>query len=93
MLQVQAVLIMFLHTDWAWANPGYALLLLFPVYSLINSRQIVCNVTKMEMSILPLSCYWFTLFSVNRYAVYFLPRLEQYARAQQMDGSLLLVEE
>ena len=70
---------MFLHTDWAWANPGYAILLMFPVYTLVNSRQIVCNISQMRMAVVPLSCYWFSLFSVNKYAVKFVPDLMPYA--------------
>ena len=59
---------MFFFSDWAWQNTGHAVLLLFPVYSLVNSRQIVCNVTGMQMSRVPLCCLWFSLFGVNRAA-------------------------
>ena len=66
-----AIWIMFTCSDWAWDHPGYAVLILFPAYSLINSKQIVCNFTKMRMQLIPGSFLWFLLFPINRYAVRF----------------------
>ena len=63
-----SVTLLFTQTEWASANPSLACLLLFPSYSLICSRQIICNVTKMEMETLPRIFLWFLLFPLNRLA-------------------------
>ena len=84
----------FAVTEWAWVNPGYALLLMFPAYSLVNSQQIVCNFTKMNMKLIPGSFFWFLLFPINRYAIQFVPALKPYSRGfKSDDGSLLLLYE
>ena len=40
-----AIYLMFTQTEWAAANPSLACLVLVPGYSLMSSRQIICNVT------------------------------------------------
>ena len=90
---IAAFLLTFAVTEWAWANPGHQLLLMFPAYSLVNSKQIVCNVTKMEMPKIPGSFFWFLLFPLNRFAIEFMPDLQQYSTAQRNDGKLLLLPE
>jgi hypothetical protein len=62
-------------SDWAWANPGYVIIMTFPIISLINSRQIVCNVTKMKMKILPKVTLWYLLFPLNRVLPAIIPSL------------------
>jgi hypothetical protein len=62
-------------SDWAWANPGYVIIMTFPIISLINSRQIVCNVTKMKMEILPKVTLWYLLFPLNRVLPAIIPSL------------------
>jgi hypothetical protein len=52
-------------TSWAWSFPGYAHLMMVPVVSIINSRQIVCNVTDMKMDNFPKVTLWYLLFPVN----------------------------
>ena len=47
----------------------------------------------MRMAIVPLSCYWFSLFSINKYAVKFIPDLKPYAMSQEKDGTPLLIKE
>ena len=37
--------LLFTVTDWAWTHPGYVVMLTAPTISLINCRQIICNVT------------------------------------------------
>lgn len=37
--------LVYTYSEWAWHNTGYVILMLTPVISLINCRQIVCNVT------------------------------------------------
>jgi hypothetical protein len=37
-----------------------------PVIGLINSRQIVCSVTKMNMNKIPKTTLWYLLFPLNR---------------------------
>ena len=59
-------------TDWGWTNTGYATILIFPVFSLMSSRQIVCNFTKQYLDPIPKSCFWFLLFPLNKYIVSFL---------------------
>ena len=93
LLHISATAMIFLFSDWAWDNPGYALFLMFPTYSLINSRQIVCNFTEMKMEIVPQSIFWFTLFQHNRYSLNYLPALAQYSSGQLKDGTKLLVKE
>ena len=85
--------IMYSMTEWAWTQPGYALILVFPAFCLINSKQIVCNFTKMDMATIPGSFFWFALFPLNRYAISLLPCLESYATASMSDGTPLLVPE
>lgn len=63
-----ATYLLFAETVWAFANPSLACLLLFPGYSLMCSRQIVCNFTEMECDPLPKSFLWFLLFPLNRRA-------------------------
>ena len=75
LFQYAAFTILYTVTDWAWINPGYALLIMFPTYSLVNSKQIVCNFTKMNMSLIPASSTWFLLFPINKYAVKLFPKL------------------
>ena len=84
---------LFLTTDWAWENPGHAMILLFPAYSLINSKQIVCNFTHMKMNLIPGSFLWFLLFPVNRYAIALIPALEPYSRGFLADGTSVLLTE
>ena len=85
--------IMYTMTDWAWTNPGYALILVFPAFCLINSQQIVCNFTKMDMAIIPGSFFWFLLFPLNRFSITLLPTLTKYSQAQMSDGTPLLIPE
>jgi len=54
-------------TDWAWSHSGYVTLMTIPVISLVNSRQIVCNVTEMEMDTFPKITLWYVLFPINKY--------------------------
>ena len=75
---IGAIWILFTFTDWAWINPGYAVMILFPAYSLINSKQIVCNFTKMKMELIPTIFFMFLLFPINRFAIRFVPALEPY---------------
>jgi len=56
-------------TDWGWTHTGYACMLLFPVFSLMSSRQIVCNFTKMKLDPFPKSTLYFLLFPLNKYIV------------------------
>jgi len=83
----------FAVTEWAWDNPGHALLLMFPAFSLVNSKQIVCNVTKMEMAKIPGSFFWFLLLPLNRYALELMPQLEKHSRGFRRDGKLILLPE
>ena len=53
-------------SDWAWDNAGFMTLLSAPTISLINSRQIVCNVTHMPMSCVPKVTLWYLPFPLNR---------------------------
>jgi len=39
------IYLIYAYTDWAWQNTGYVILMTTPIISLINCRQIVCNVT------------------------------------------------
>ena len=39
---------MFGNSEWAHQHPMLALLLLMPSFSMINSKMIVCTVTKMK---------------------------------------------
>ena len=61
-----AILVLFGTTEWAQENPGLGLLFLTPGYSIVASRQIVCNFTKMKMDPFPKSFLWFFLFPLNR---------------------------
>ena len=64
-----ATFVLFTQSEWAFASPSWACVLLFPGYSLMCSRQIVCNFTEMECDPLPKSFLWFLLFPLNRKAV------------------------
>jgi hypothetical protein len=63
-----AVWIMFKETEWAFANPALACLVLVPGFSLVSSRQIICNVTQMDSDPVPKTFLWFILFHFNRHA-------------------------
>ena len=78
---VGAFWIMYTMTEWAWINPGYALILVFPAFCIINSQQIVCNFTKMDMELIPGLFFWFGLFPLNRYAISIIPGLAKYSQA------------
>jgi len=60
---------LFSQTEWAFQNPALACLVVIPAYSLMCSRQIVCNVTEMECESVPKSFFWFLLFPLNRRAI------------------------
>lgn len=68
---------MFKWSDWAWLNPGYVIIMTFPVISLINSRQIVCNVTKMKMDVIPKVTLWYLAFPINRIVPSYYPEFSQ----------------
>ena len=59
-------ILIFGWSNWAWNNSGYVIVMMTPVISLINSRQIVCNVTKMSMDPIPMSTLWYLMFPLNR---------------------------
>lgn len=80
----------FNFTDWAWSHAGYVTIMMIPVFSLINSRQIVCNVTDMNMDWFPKSTLWYLLFPINR----LLPKYVHVATsAVALDGSHLVLNE
>jgi len=80
----------FQYTDWAWAHAGYVTLMTIPVISLINSRQIVCNVAGMEMDCFPKCTLWYLLFPINR----LLPKYVQVpTKAVGLNGDSLMFEE
>lgn len=76
---VWAFVMTYVVTEWAWLNPGYHMILMFPAYSLVNSQQIVCNVTKMNMSAIPVPFLLFLLFPLNRYILEFMPDLKSHS--------------
>lgn len=43
-MYIMAIVVLFTSTEWAWTHPGYVTIMTCPLVSLINSRQIVCNV-------------------------------------------------
>ena len=57
---------LFTQTEWAFKHPALATLVLVPGYSLICSRQIICNVTFMDIATVPKVFLWFLLFPLNR---------------------------
>ena len=57
---------LFVFTDWAWTHCGYVIILVCPISSLINSRQIVCNFSRQDMPIVPKSTFWYLLLPLNR---------------------------
>jgi hypothetical protein len=59
---------LFVFTDWAWSHCGYVIILVCPISSLINSRQIVCNFSRQEMVNVPKVTLWYLLFPLNRVA-------------------------
>ena len=80
----------FNFTDWAWSHAGYVTIMMIPVISLINSRQIVCNVTDMNMDCFPKSTLWYLLFPINR----LLPKYVHVSTyASTLDGSPLVFKE
>ena len=56
---------LFGFTEWAWSHPGYVIIMTCPLVSLINSRQIVCNVADQPMKSVPYPPLWYLLFVVN----------------------------
>ena len=60
-----AVYIVFYQTEWGPRHLGLAMVLLCPSFSLINSKLIVCNFTKMETQNDVKELLWFALFSIN----------------------------
>ena len=60
--------LLFTQTEWAYQNPSLVCILLIPCYSLMCSRQIVCNVTQMDCDSVPKTFLWFLLFPLNRRA-------------------------
>ena len=83
------LLIMFGLTEWAWKYPGYVCMMITPVISLINQRQIVCNFTGMEMDNFPKCTLWYLLFVANKY----LPALGAPSYATTSEGQKLFVSE
>ena len=65
---IGAMLLVIYTSEWATANPGYLILLFTPAYSMISSKQIVCNFTGMKLDVVPKSFLWASLFLVNRVA-------------------------
>lgn len=61
-----AVLIVF-NTEWGWAHPAWALLLLTPGFCLVNSKIIVCNFTKMDTGMWESALFWILLFPLNNW--------------------------
>ncbi len=57
---------LFVFTDWAWTHFGFVIMLVCPISSLINSRQIVCNFTRQNMPIVPKSTLWYLMFPLNK---------------------------
>jgi len=74
--------IMYTQTQWAWTYPGYVCMMVTPVISLINQRQIVCNFTGMEMNNFPKCTLWYLLFVANKY----LPALGSPSYAKTLSG-------
>jgi hypothetical protein len=81
--------IMFTQTEWAWIYPGYICMMVTPVISLINQRQIVCNFTGMQVNIFPMTTLWYLLFPINRY----LPDFGAPSFAMMSTGERLFVAE
>ena len=80
----------FHFTDWAWSHAGYVTIMMIPVFSLINSRQIVCNVADMDMDCFPKSTLWYLLFPINR----LLPQYVQVpTNAIGLNGTPLIFQE
>lgn len=63
-----ALVCLFVFTDWAWSHCGYVIILVCPISSLINSRQIVCNFSRQDMNNVPKVTLWYLLFPLNRVA-------------------------
>lgn len=83
--------LIFRYTDWAWTHAGYVVMMSCPIVSLINSRQIVCNVANQKMSCLPLSTLWYFLFPLNRMLPQWYPEITTYATAD--NGQALVFAE
>jgi hypothetical protein len=66
LMSLSTVIILFSYTEWAWQHPSYVILMVCPLFSLVNSRQIVCNVTDQAMWTVPYSPLWFLVFPVNK---------------------------
>lgn len=58
--------LIFEYSDWAWTHAGWVILMQTPVISLINCKQIVCNVAKQDLFPIPFSTLWYLLFPLNR---------------------------
>ena len=80
--------LVFLQTEWASQNLILVGTVFVPAYSLISSRQIVCNFTEMDIDPLPKSFIWFTLFYFNRHAYEFI-RKSIYAKFFLADFSFI----
>ena len=63
-----SVVLLFTTSNWAGENPGLASLFFAPAFSMISSKQIVCNFTKMDLDPFPKSFLWTFAFLVNRVA-------------------------
>jgi len=75
------IILIFSFTDWAWTHCGYVTLMMCPIISLINSRQIVCNVTNQKMNWFPKSPLWYFLFPLNRLLPLYISELPTLAVA------------
>jgi hypothetical protein len=70
-----ALAILFTCTEWAWTHAGYVIIMLTPLQSLFNSRQIVSNVAAQPINNWPLSACWYLLFPLNRILPKYFPHL------------------
>ena len=79
--------VVFTQTEWAFNNPSLVCILFMPVFSLMCSRQIVCNVTEMDKHEVPKSYLWFLLFPLNRKAAAMFRKLYCYSFNVNFFGS------
>ena len=57
---------LFAKSEWAMENPALAVAMLTPGYSLINSKLIVCNFTKMQNETVATHFFFITFFQLNK---------------------------
>ena len=65
MLMVDAWVI-FTYSEWAWQHGGFAVFILAPYLTMINCRQIVCNMARQEDSWFQPQAFLYFAFPLNR---------------------------